>query len=262
MTGDGSQLHQVLMNLCLNARDAMPGGGVLTLETSCVRTSADGTHGHPGSHGRLTVRDTGMGMAPEVRERIFEPFYTTKDQGRGTGLGLAMVQGIVGHHGGWIECESHLGQGTSFHVHLPLATVPERLPVPPAPAPAPAPAAEPPLCLLVDDEELIRDFATAGLGAAGFRVLTAPDGRRGLELFHRNRGDLAVVILDLAMPGLSGLEVLHEIKRASPETKVLFSSGYITELSGASTAADAFLQKPYDRSSLVRAVRGLVPAIA
>jgi hypothetical protein len=256
---DAAQMGQVLMNLCLNARDAMPQGGILTLETANVHLDSEAAaktlEGRPGDFVRLQVTDTGCGMPPEVRERIFEPFFTTKEQGKGTGLGLAMVFGILKQHQGWIECESEVGQGTTFEVFLPAmpATVVQ------------GEAALPDgirggreTILLADDEEVVSRLGETILGRHGYHVLTATDGVEAVEIYRRHARDIDLVILDLSMPRLSGPETLRELRSINPAVRVLISSGYsndedLSELQR--EGALGFVAKPYRPAELARKVR-------
>jgi PAS domain S-box-containing protein len=254
---DPGQMAQVLFNLCLNARDAMPEGGRLLLETANVTVEDDQARqqlsGRPGPFVRLRVSDTGCGMPPEVRARIFEPFFTTKGPGKGTGLGLAMVFGIVQQHGGWVECTSAVNAGTCFDVYLPRAGADDE---------APADAAGPPArgreaVLLVDDEEMIRKVGSAILRRYGYEVLLAEDGLEGVAVYRAERARIDLVILDLMMPRLSGRDAFHEMLALNPAVRVLFSSGYSGEhLSEEDQArAAGFVNKPYRPEDLARAVR-------
>lgn len=258
--GDAGQIGQVLMNLCLNARDAMPRGGALTLETANVTLDATGARssieGRPGEFVLLRICDTGIGMAPEVQEHIFEPFFTTKEPGKGTGLGLAMVFGIVKQHQGWIQCTSEVGQGTVFDIYLPRLAV--------TAAPSAAPAALDGVrggretILLADDEEVVGRLGQTILERHGYRVLTAADGAEAVEIYRRQPDDIDLVILDLAMPRLSGAEALSELRTINPVVRVLISSGYSSDedLRAVERAGVlGFVAKPYRPADLARRVR-------
>lgn len=244
---DAAQIGQVVVNLSVNARDAMPEGGRLSLSLSNLRGR---DRGGLGEHVVLEVRDTGEGMAPETLARMFEPFFTTKGPDRGTGLGLAVVHGIVEQHGGWVECQSTLGAGTAFRVHLPRY------------AGASADAGVPPgageIVLVVDDEEPLRDLARALLERLGYRVLTARDGVEAIAVVREARGRVDLVLLDLTMPRLSGRETLRELRAQAPGVIVVLMSGYPSadgpsaELQG---DADGFLPKPYPPELLARVLR-------
>jgi len=264
--GDATQVGQVVLNLCLNARDAMRDGGSLTLETANFRLDAEGAplpvEGRAGEFVRLRVLDTGAGMAPEVQERIFEPFFTTKEPGKGTGLGLAMVFGIVKQHQGWIECRSEVGRGTTFDIYLPrLATA--------VPVPASAPAeggvrGGGETILLADDEEVVGRLGQTILERQGYTVLNALDGVEAVEIYRQQGQSIDLVILDLAMPRLSGPETLHELRRLNPKVSVLISSGYSSDedlRTVERAGVMGFVAKPYRPADLVRRVRAALDQI-
>jgi PAS domain S-box-containing protein len=260
---DPGQMTQVLLNLCLNARDAMPEGGRLMIETANV-TVEEGRErqqlgARPGPFVRLRVGDTGCGIPAEVRERIFEPFFTTKGPGKGTGLGLAMVFGIVQQHQGWVECASEVGRGTCFDVYLPRVR---------AAAEAPAAAASPPAAgretvLLVDDEEMIRKVGGAILRRYGYEVLLAEDGQRAVEVYRDQRDRIDLVILDLTMPRLSGRDAVRRLLEVNPAVRVLFASGYSAEqLTDADQRrALGFVNKPYRPEELAQVVRTVLDRV-
>ena len=256
---DSSQVQQVLMNLAVNAKDAMPNGGKLTIQTSNVVLDEEFCRSHlgakPGRYAMVSVSDTGHGMDKQILGHIFEPFYTTKGMGRGTGLGLAMTYGIVKQHAGYIECESVVGAGTSFRVYLPVpdAVAPEedireKLVLPGGPE----------TVLLVDDEDSIRDLAQKVLVRAGYSVLTASNGQEALELYKRESGRISLVILDLVMPEMSGAQCLEELVRIDPNARALIASGSSPDGSmteGLEQLAKGFVWKPYNISQLLHAVR-------
>ncbi len=256
---DPGQVQQIVMNLCLNARDAMPDGGRLTLRAENVTFGDEAgrrhVHARPGEYVRVTVADTGTGMPPEVRGRMFEPFFTTKEVGKGTGLGLAVAFGIVRTHGGWIECDSEVGKGTRFAVYLPRATEPTYAPRPSADGAAPAGRGE--TVLLADDEALVRDVARNTLAGLGYRVVVATDGAEAVEAFVRERDRVRLVILDVTMPNVSGKEAFARIRAIDPGATVLFASGHAeaNALPFELDAACGFLNKPYTPSTLAAAVR-------
>lgn len=261
---DVGQLQQVLIQLASNARDAMPEGGLLCLETDNQEYAADIAHSNaearPGRFVRLVVRDTGVGIAPEMQARIFEPFFTTKAVGQGTGLGLAMVFGIVKAHNGWISVESQPGQGTAFSLFLPAAP-PEA--APPTELSAPPTAALIPhhdhqRILVVDDEEPLRFLARALLEAAGYRVLTAADGREALEMYQQPSRDIDLILLDLTMPRLSGTETLRLLKQINPDVRVVICSGYAAgddHQTLLRQGARAVVSKPYRPDDLTQAIQ-------
>lgn len=246
---DAPQLGQVLMNLCLNARDAMPAGGRLRIGLRNVAGDPPGSG--PGDHVELSVADTGDGMSPEVRARMFEPFYTTKGPDRGTGLGLAVAHSIVEQHGGWIACESRPGEGTRMRVCLPRSAS-ALAASPPAPGPGRGETV-----LVVDDEEAVRNLALSVLERNGYRVLLAADGAEAVAVFRAHRDRIALVLLDLTMPQLSGAQALAELRALSPEVRIVLTSGYGVgeDLMAATDASDGFLPKPYSPTQVAAAVR-------
>ena len=256
---DPDQIHQVLVNLCVNARDAMPEGGALTIRTSHRLIEEQYCRAHPdarpGEFVELSVADTGHGMDAATTARIFEPFFTTKELGKGTGLGLSMVYGIVRQHGGWVAVKSEPGQGSTFQILLPR-TQTEMVT---AEEPGAGAAAEggPETILLVDDEEMIVRLARAILEANGHRVLEAYDGEEALEVFRRYQPEIDLVVLDLMMPRKGGRETLQELQRLAPEVPVVLVSGYDAvgpdEL--LALGAKAYLPKPYRPTDLARTIR-------
>jgi two-component system cell cycle sensor histidine kinase/response regulator CckA len=250
------QMAQVLLNLCLNARDAMPQGGRLLIETELVQRACRDPQGR--EHGPATpfvclrVSDTGEGMSPEVQTHLFEPFFTTKQAGGGTGLGLPGVAEIVRHHGGWIACDSSPGAGTRFEVFLPA--------VPTAAACVSPPAGEAATLrgtvLLADNDTDVLRIARIVLERQGYRVLIAHDGREALEVFGREHEQIGVVLLDRNMPELSGEEVLVELRRRAPGVRVVLASGCALDDLDPQTQAQVsgFLAKPYRPADLLRAI--------
>jgi PAS domain S-box-containing protein len=259
VSGDRTQLHQVLMNLAVNARDAMPDGGTLTVTTA--RAAVDAAYcarnveARPGNFLVLTVEDTGAGMSPEVRSRLFEPFFTTKPAGLGTGLGLAVVYGIVKAHGGWISVASTPGQGSTFRVYLP-AVLAEAVRVEES---APPPVRGGHECIMVvDDEDLVRNLAQCVLERWGFRVLTAADGEQALATYRARGPEIDLVVLDFTMPLLTGLQVLRQLQRLNPAVRVIFASGHADANESEmflAAGARAFVPKPYRPEELIRRVR-------
>ena len=253
--GDATELLQVLMNLCINARDAMPEGGILTvsakpilLNGNCHQLNPDA---QPGLCLLLEVTDTGSGMTPEVLERIFDPFFTTKDIGKGTGLGLATVQGIIKNHGGFINVYSELKHGTKFSVYLPAIASAETINK--GPANPSHESGNGQTVLLVDDEAFILQMTTAALQGAEYKVLTAQDGSAAIEIFSRHHGEISAVLLDMMMPGLDGLQTLLQLQRIDPQVVVIASSGLRTaqrEAEVLERGAKAFLPKPYSEAQL------------
>ena len=257
---DQSQIEQVLMNLCLNARDAMAGGGQLTIETSNVELDTKFCHEHgfdrPGSYVLLSVTDTGIGMDKATIEHIFEPFFTTKSVGKGTGLGLATVYGIVKQHCGLILASSGPAAGTCFRVYLPSSTG----------AHAPCETArynEPPrgteTILLAEDHEGLRNLAQEMLQNLGYRVIVAADGKESLELFKKNRQQINLIVMDVVMPVLSGPEAYLEMCALQPDARVIFTTGYTPKAKDLACMVEkgaSILRKPYTLISLSQMIRG------
>ena len=255
---DRSQVEQVVMNLAVNARDAMPEGGALTIETDNVELDAAHAATHPsvrpGPYVMLAVSDTGTGMDEATRSRIFEPFFTTKDPGKGTGLGLATVYGIVKQSGGSIWVYSEPGQGTTFKVYLPRV---DGVPIA-APPPAPLTAGGTETVLIVEDEDLLRDLARRMLQLAGYVVLTAANGEEALRVLEAQDGRVDLVLTDVVMPGISGRELAVRLALSHPDLKVLFTSGYtddVIQRHGLLDCTTHFLSKPYSMEELTRKVR-------
>jgi len=261
ITADRSQIEQVILNLVVNARDAMPRGGHITISTEDAMLSGSSKyeqlHGLPsGAFVRLTVADTGAGIAPEHRERVFEPFFTTKDVGRGTGLGLASVHGAVKQSAGYMVLESELGKGAAFSVYLPTSVSEHSL------TPRSSDAIEDlggtETILLVEDEEVIRRVVARLLKARGYAVLAACDGVEALRLVAEHAGSIHLVLTDVIMPGASGVEVAAEIHDAWPAIRVLYMSGYApNEINqrGVLTVGKNLIQKPFNAIALAHAVR-------
>jgi two-component system cell cycle sensor histidine kinase/response regulator CckA len=255
---DRGQLEQVVMNLAVNARDAMPDGGTLTIEVRNVMLDLayvrDHTYAHPGPHVMLAVSDNGIGMDAATRARIFEPFFTTKDVGKGTGLGLSTVYGIVKQSNGHIEAYSELGRGTSFKVYLPITEVEGDLA---AEAPLPAPGGAEAI-LLVEDDPALRELLVRTLTRNGYRLTEAATGLAALELIRDTRVPIDLLLTDAVLPGMSGPAVAREAAMLRPGIRVLFVSGYTDDAMlrlGLLNENQAFLQKPFGAAALLRKVR-------
>jgi two-component system cell cycle sensor histidine kinase/response regulator CckA len=256
---DPAQIEQVLMNLFLNARDAMPNGGNLVIETRNVEISQeDGfclPNSKPGPHVLLSVSDTGIGMDAATRERIFEPFFTTKKIGKGTGMGLATVYGIVKQHNGFIVVESELGKGTTFRVYFPTSdgvADPHVSPV------KEAIGAGTETILLADDNEALREIARRSLSKQGYQVILAADGQEAVRLFQASAKEIELVILDVGMPILSGSQAYTQMCAVKPNLPAIFTTGYTSESSVLFPKVNAgthFLRKPYALEALSSTVR-------
>ncbi len=261
ITGDPTQLHQVLLNLCVNARDAMPRGGTLTLTASNLTIDAQyactSNDVRPGTYVLIEVTDTGEGIAPEVRDRIFEPFFTTKELGKGTGIGLATVQTVVKGHGGFVTVESALGQGTTFKIYLPVDSA-QRITTSLPPFVTTMPRGDGELILVVDDEFSIRHITQQTLEAFGYRVITAGDGAEAVALYAQQAQQIAVVLTDMMMPVMDGAATIHVLMRINPSIKIIAVSGIDAgdNVARATQAgAQRFLLKPYTAETLLKVVR-------
>ncbi|MFZ5893049.1 MAG: ATP-binding protein [Myxococcota bacterium] len=253
---DPGQIEQVIMNLVINARDAMPDGGRLTLASEDVGLPQGNRSLPAGDYIVLSVRDTGTGIASDVLPHIFEPFFTTKEIGKGSGLGLATVEGIVNQSGGCVEVESSLGAGTTFRVFLPRAKrapEPRRYEVESA---APSSVAFETV-LVCDDDDGVRQLIADVLALRAYHVLTAKDGRDAIELARQHRGRIDLLVSDVVMPGMSGVDLAKALRELDPCLRVLFVSGYSddpTQLSNPLAAHTHFLSKPFSPGELTQAV--------
>jgi two-component system, cell cycle sensor histidine kinase and response regulator CckA len=266
---DAGQLEQIVLNLALNARDAMPGGGKLTIETYAAQVDENPAgirlEGRPGPQVVLAVSDTGTGMSKEVLDRLFEPFYTTKEPGKGTGMGLATVYGIVNQSGGRIHVYSEPGRGSSFKVYFPAAegiSLPQTRTIPEA---EPLAQGKGECILLVEDEEAVRSYAKRVLEGLGYRVLMAVHGLEALETVARPEPPIHLLLTDIVMPGMSGKELWERLKTTHPALRVLFMSGYADHAivhHGVLDEDAPFLPKPFSPVQLARKVREMlgVPA--
>ncbi|HXW54858.1 MAG TPA: PAS domain S-box protein [Candidatus Cybelea sp.] len=258
---DRTQLEQVILNLALNARDAMPEGGRLVMETSSVafdeRSAARPRYMPPGHYVLLKVSDTGCGMKPEVEAHIFEPFFTTKEKGKGTGLGLATVYGVIKQSGGYILVESQLGKGTAFKIYLPLVASALETADAELRPPARVPEKHEAAVLLVEDEASLRKLTREVLEETGYRVFEAADALEALEVAKRSEIEIDLLLTDVIMPGMSGRALADALSTARPDTRVLFMSGYTDgEMAkhGILNAGTAILHKPFTQDELIRRV--------
>jgi CheY-like chemotaxis protein len=256
---DRAQVEQVVMNLAVNARDAMPKGGTLTIATAHVELDEHYAKTHPpvkpGAYVALSVTDTGTGMTPEVQARLFEPFFTTKEVGKGTGLGLATVYGIVTRSGGSVGVYSEIGKGTSFKVYFPSADAAEL--VVEAPARAARPQAGTQTVLVVEDEEGLRELAKRLLHRQGYIVLVAANADEALRLFEANQS-INVLLTDVIMPGASGPELVRQLVEQRPALRVIYMSGYTEDAivqHGVLQPGITFLNKPFTSETLGAKIR-------
>jgi PAS domain S-box-containing protein len=263
ITADRSQIHQVLLNLCVNARDAMKDGGMLTLETS-MTSGAELTESFTGAaaqnYASIRVRDTGSGMSRQVKSHIFEPFFTTKERGKGTGLGLSVVYGVVNNHRGFVEVDSEPGAGTTFTVYLPVEHSTEELGGGTTGTITRKPNA-PRTILLVEDEEMLRDLGVTILEGEGYRVLAAKDGMEAVELFEMHRDDIGLVVCDLGLPRLGGREAFLKMKESRPGVRAIVASGYLEPTIRSEMLKAGVLdtiQKPYDFNELLTKIRDAI----
>lgn len=259
---EAARIEQVIMNLAVNARDAMPRGGRLTIATERVTVDREFCAAReglrPGECVRLEVADTGCGMTPEVRARAFEPFFTTKPRGQGTGIGLSTVYGIVRGYNGYIEVDSAPGRGTRFRIYFPLASVGALPPKPPATAPDPGGNET---ILLVEDDDAVRRLAVRLLESLGYTVLEASNSGEALLIFERPDTRVDLVISDIVMPHISGVEMAQRLRQIRPDVRVLFMTGFAREAEALPRLANApVLLKPFTRSTLARHVRWALAA--
>ena len=260
INADPGQLEQVLINLAVNARDAMPGGGDLTITTDNAELSEEHRERHlgaaAGKYVMLAVTDTGSGMTKEVQQRLFEPFYTTKGVGKGTGLGLATVHGIVKQCGGDVYVYSEIGHGTTFKVYFPrlanadsIPTIPEHREITPNGTET---------VLLAEDDEAIRTLGARVLGALGYNVLVARTGGEALRIVAEYKGKIDLIATDVVMPEMNGSQLVERVLEARPGIRVLFMSGYTDDevmRRGVIDGQTAFLQKPFTPDLLAHRVR-------
>ncbi len=261
---DATQVHQVLLNLCVNARDAMPNGGLLSLSAENVHldgTFAAATPGaKEGDYVRLNVTDTGTGMTPEIINKIFNPFFTTKEPGKGTGLGLATVMGLVKSHGGFLTLRSEPGKGTTFQVYFPAVSKTDT--ATPFAQVVALPAGHGELILVVDDEENIRDIIRGMLIQQGYTVIVAEDGIDGISRYALAQNEIKLILTDLDMPAMDGVTMIRVLKQMSPKLKVIVSSGVLRgkQLTRSRTSeltalgVSTFLDKPYTAAQILQAV--------
>jgi len=257
VSGDATQLHQVLMNLCVNARDAMPVGGTISIcaenlivDQNYARMNIEAK---VGAYIVLTVSDTGTGMPKDILDRIFEPFFTTKEIGKGTGLGLSTVLGIVKSHGGFIKVTSDVGRGTQFKVYLPAVVATETQHT----EDLELPKGNGELVLVVDDEVAICEVTKTSLETYGYRVLTASDGIEAIATYAQKKSDISVVLLDMMMPSMDGATTIRTLQKINPYVKIIAISGITSNekiAKNAGSTVKTFLSKPYTSKKLLKTI--------
>jgi CheY-like chemotaxis protein len=259
---DPDQINQVLMNLVVNARDAMPDGGKLGITTENVEVNESFLAAHPdalpGRYVVITVTDNGLGMDVKTLQNVFEPFFTTKERGKGTGLGLSTVYGIVRQSGGWIDVQSEVGKGSSFKIYLPHT---EACPMPDMP-PAPKEA----VCggetvLVVEDQEAVRELTKTVLETSGYHVLEATNGVEALAVVERHPDEIHLLLTDVILPGMNGMDLSRRLRALRPKLKVLFTSGYPADVIARRGVVErdvAYIAKPVSPDSLVAKVRDVL----
>ncbi|MEI8293759.1 MAG: response regulator [bacterium] len=263
ITGNATQLQQVLLNLCVNARDAMPQGGILKIVAAKVIIDEQMAKIHPeaqlGTYVQITVSDTGLGIPKQIRKKIFEPFFTTKKPDKGTGLGLATSLGILRNHGGFLTLDTEEGCGSSFHIFLPAnSSVPEHYPATPETIENPDQSGQGETILLVDDEPTVLKVMKRSLEKSGYHIISAANGEEGLALYSRYRPDIRLVITDMSMPGMDGPELVAKLKKIKPSVKIICTSGLGSSASKNSAhelGVESVLAKPCSSQILLQTIR-------
>ncbi len=262
ITADRGQIHQVLLNLCVNARDAMPSGGKMTFETSLVPGAEVGeyfTGAELEKYVCVRIRDTGTGMTRQEKAHIFEPFYTTKERGKGTGLGLSVVYGVINSHRGFVHVDSEPNKGTTFSIYLPLEHVPESVSGNGIRELAQKTSAK--TILLVEDEEMLRELGVTILEGEGYNVLAAKDGVEAVEMFEANSEEIGLVVCDLGLPRLGGRDAFMRMKEQKPSVRAIVASGYLEpNLRSEMLKAGVLdtIQKPYDFREMLQKIRSVI----
>jgi PAS domain S-box-containing protein len=263
VSGDATQLHQVLMNLCVNARDAMPHGGKLWIEAENLEIDEHyarmNVEAKPGKYVSVGVIDTGVGISDQNLAKIFDPFFTTKEHGQGTGLGLSTVAGIVRSHGGFINVYSELGRGARFKVYLPAIESADAAPAKPSQRDLPMGNGE--LILVIDDENAIREIAKETLNTFGYRVVVAGDGAEAMAVFAAHKNEVKLVITDMMMPYMDGPATIRALRRLAPKAPIIATSGLKAEdklADAAQLGVKTFLPKPYTAEKLLKTVAAVL----
>jgi CheY-like chemotaxis protein len=261
--GDPTQIHQVILNMCVNSRDAMPGGGTLILSARNLMMDAPYASMIPGAKAGpyliIDIEDTGAGMTPEVIERIFDPFFTTKDLGKGTGLGLSSAMAIIKSHQGFVRVQSEPGKGSKFQIGLPAQAV--AVAATPVATPAELPRGDGELVLLIDDEDAVRQIARQTLESFGYRVLAAADGVDAATLYPQHKNEIAVILTDMMMPVMDGPATIQVLLRMNPQARIIAASGLgIKDMVAKATNAGVkhFIPKPYTAETLLKALHSVL----
>jgi CheY-like chemotaxis protein len=262
--GDATQIHQVVLNLSVNARDAMPKGGTLSLSAANAEIDAHFAAMHPesrpGAYVVFSVADSGTGIPPEILEKIFEPFFTTKEIGKGTGLGLSTTSSIIKSHKGFVIVETEIGKGSTFRVYLPADVEKERSSTEDFDDEIPRGNGE--LVLVIDDEASVRAITRQTLEAFGYRVILAGDGAEGIAMFARHMDEIQVVLTDMVMPVMDGAATVRAILRLKPDARIIAASGLASKGAEADAASSGgvrkFLPKPYTAGTILRALRDIL----
>jgi two-component system, cell cycle sensor histidine kinase and response regulator CckA len=260
IVSDPTNLHQLMLNLCVNARDAMPNGGTIYIKAKNKIIDEQFSHRYleakTGRFVMLSVEDTGCGMTSTVLERVFEPFFTTKEVGKGTGLGLSTVHAIVKSHGGFIDVDSEVGKGTTFRIYLPAAKETDEI-KPKLEEPKEMLLGHGELIMVVDDENSVQQITKEILESYGYRVITASDGAEAVVHFTSRKGEIGLVLTDMMMPNMDGLQTVRELRKINQAVRIIASSGLVESHdadSGIEHFVDAFIAKPYTAEKLLETV--------
>jgi CheY-like chemotaxis protein len=261
---DKTSIEQMIMNLVVNAKDAMPLGGEISIMTEKATLGDSDTKTMPdarvGRFIRFSVSDVGMGMDPATLERIFEPFFSTKGTGKGSGLGLSVVYGIVQQHKGWIHVSSEVGKGSVFEVYLPRSTTPAQDPDE-SESVSRVSLGKGERILVIEDEASVRQYAVESLERNGYAVFEAAGEKEALELFSKEKGNFHLIFSDVVLPNTNGIELVEQLLKINPECRVLFSSGYTDQKSRWKIIEEMgypYLQKPYALNKLLKAVEDCI----
>lgn len=260
INADYTQMHQVILNLCINARDAMPNGGSISIEVKTVPLAILIQKFPEAKNNRyvsINVSDTGVGMNAETKSQIFDPFFTTKEQGKGTGLGLSVVYGVIQDHRGFISVESAVGYGTTFSLYLPVPQEEEKIQETKDIQSKKSQRGSETI-LFVEDEDLLREVVQSALESNGYKVLIATNGREAVEIYKKHYKDISLVLTDIGLPKLTGIDEFALLKAINSDVKVMFASGFIsieTRSELLKEGAKGFLSKPYDLVEVLQRIR-------